>query len=247
MKNRKMLVLIAVMGLLAAGPLVGVSFAYNVYIDSTTPATFTTYTASESGPLYFDNTSNDGTNMNAGFQMQNLLGATAETASGATATSNIWFSNGLSDAFKLFNIAGYKGVTSFGYYEVNSDGSITGSPVLHEVFAAGTLAPATASNINLPSYFGLYIDVNGTTYYSDQMGMTTNPDNGNNHFAVFTNNGDTTTLYICMEDLPLAAGDKDYNDMGVAIAPVPLPGALLLLGAGLVRLAGYARRKRSRA
>jgi hypothetical protein len=52
--------------------------------------------------------------------------------------------------------------------------------------------------------------------------------------------------FAAFEDLP-NGGDFDYNDLVLKIEPnppaVPLPGAVLLLGAGLARLAAYARRR----
>jgi hypothetical protein len=54
--------------------------------------------------------------------------------------------------------------------------------------------------------------------------------------------------YVGMEDLPLGASDLDYNDdtfvfTQVASAPTPEPSSFILLGTGLLGIAGVVRRK----
>jgi len=56
---------------------------------------------------------------------------------------------------------------------------------------------------------------------------------------------------IAFEDLPIPLSDNDYNDLvvevrGVADAVVPEPATLLLLGSGVVVLAGFGWRRRPR-
>ena len=56
---------------------------------------------------------------------------------------------------------------------------------------------------------------------------------------------------IAFEDLPIPGSDQDYNDLvvevrGVQDAVVPEPSTLLLLGSGVVALAGFGRRRRRR-
>jgi hypothetical protein len=54
--------------------------------------------------------------------------------------------------------------------------------------------------------------------------------------------------YVGMEDLPLGASDLDYNDdtfvfTQVASTPTPEPSSFILLGTGLLGIAGVVRRK----
>ncbi len=109
----------------------------------------------------------------------------------------------------------------------------------------GSVNTGSFAGIN-PFSFGWYLVPNGNTnniFYSvDQL----NPA-GAAQMLAYHQTGSNDWVFF-FEDLQLSGADKDYNDLVFrceSLAPVPEPGTLLLLGAGLVGLAGLRLRKRA--
>ncbi len=110
--------------------------------------------------------------------------------------------------------------------------------------------------------FGFFLDstpsreANTGLWFSD---TSLNPD-GFDHMAAYQGTGDLVDLpdvapgiwtpsefILAWEDLNGSMGDGDFNDFVVmveSVQPVPIPGAVWLLGSGLVLIVGAARRKR---
>lgn len=177
------------------------------------------------------------------------------SAAGA-ADLNFYFKDGIADATFLYKLAG--NTSNFGWYNVDKNGNpVDGSgasvpnPILQDIFTPGSINDNVT--INVGDYFGLWAkDTNTSQTWYTQSKYNTGSDTNYQHFVVMRDKNLITDLYIGVEDLISndSNADNDFNDKIIQMSGgsggvVPLPGAVLLLGAGLARLVAYGRSKSS--
>jgi hypothetical protein len=187
-------------------------------------------------PYWDGNSYDSGSSYNIGNYLTNTGGFTGGSGPGSayqywgTATGGSdpfgfdWISGSSQGALKL-EVAGFAPENIFGYYD--ADG-------LHPIF--GGSATAGASTIFTPTGdYGFYLTSPQGTFRTGMTGV----DDLYQHFAIFREA--PGAYWIGMEDLKTGS-DFDYNDMVVRVSSVPEPATMMLLGFGLVGLAGFRRK-----
>jgi hypothetical protein len=206
------------------------------------------WTASTNGSTYFSNTSWDGANMNIGFCLAgggncNFAGSPGSAlpvyaGSGFASPGAFYMTPDGDGSYSalMLEVAGLSNTNEFGWYLIGTDP--TNSANRNALFV-GPQGAGAVTTFNPSGAYGFYILAGGSTLYTSSLfgGAT------DQNFAIFQQgNG---TYWLGIEDLPLANGDRDYNDMIVKVSPVPESGSLLMLGLGGLVLAMAIRHKMS--
>jgi hypothetical protein len=219
-------------------------------------------------PFWAGNSADSGSGANMGFWLRNtgafaaiandnspavpLANAQYYGSAAGLANPSFYFQDGTADALYNYKWAG--DTTNFGWYNTDALGNPLsvdgfGNPTLtNGIFTAGTVNDTSTKAVG--NYFGLWAkdNVTGDVWYTQSQynhgSNNVSKDAALQHFAIMRNSANPLLLFIGIEDRPINSSDKDFNDKIVSMNPVPLPGAVLLLGAGMARLAAYARRRR---
>jgi hypothetical protein len=255
-----------VWGLLFAAALCVATTTFADVISGSGGASFQSWVPAdlnESGTPYWDNSSLDGYQRNAGYYLINAPTAPLDGAPGAlmfwglaggNADLSFYFQRtaSSSDVNLKLEIAGNSNINEFGWYD------ITDPSVQHPLFLGPDSAPAT--NTFSPSeQYGFYLKAPGEGTFYTQSSLNSDPsDRTHQHFVIFQESAtpEAEIYWIGIEDLSISAlGGRegcvgDYNDMLLRLSvlspsnTIPEPSTAALVFAGAMLMMALNRRRR---